>query len=778
MKRFSKLDSKQRTIAVSGFSALALVSLVGGIYAINASADGDIIINFSSAASVTQGDAGAYNIAYTIGQDDVLVTFGNFVDISTSNKTLTINPNDRHDIDFEYRGNFSENYVARLRESGNTTNPFETDLSCTYTSHDENPNTFEEGISHCVIPSELNLPSSSDLIIEAATNNPPVQSGAYVIRMPNAHASDLVNPSNDAVWEFNETESVTMSIQTNDNNPTVTPSNGMQASFSGGAADAKASFSGTINDDVCDTYNFTFSDPNSNFPDTPASCTYDSNTSKSVISVPTNINLPGDSIDFDITKKQSQPVANPFTVFYDSVTTGSTETKVNFDVDGTTVGVTLTGMTYDSNTNKSVSSRDALLGANPTAYFTVDNNFNADTMQFAVSGSEQYHQVLAVNNNVITLTGLNVAEDSIHFGIEVIGNGDEPGPDHPDHPGQPTVAKVTVTSSDDAHSGSYAYAGIFLNERGIDMNCDVDHDTACAPARTINAFEYNYDEENDNNEVTFQFGTRFDRKFVGTITIVGENSQILKTINIANEIVYEDKLSCLKHTHGQELSFRTQVPKSSEYGIIVDTEQNPEENTCIANFLWTSNEEAKNSDEYIGHSHLDLLSVEWTPIGGGEKIIINKEDFNEPLTEAQQNAGMVLEFDPGDDHHPGSLVVSADAVVTMGIVPEYGYQVRSFGVNAAIVTTGEAISEFTFPVGVGNFHLGAEVEKTSDLVATNTEKVTGGTIELGGAEIATGTALLTVSDADIDDEQVNKFKDAAEGYNVSTYLDKSEAKRA
>ena len=48
MKRFSKLDSKQRTIAVSGFSALALVSLVGGIYAINASADGDIIINFNS----------------------------------------------------------------------------------------------------------------------------------------------------------------------------------------------------------------------------------------------------------------------------------------------------------------------------------------------------------------------------------------------------------------------------------------------------------------------------------------------------------------------------------------------------------------------------------------------------------------------------------------------------------------------------------------------------------------------------------------------------------
>lgn len=596
---------------------------------------------------------------------------------------------------------------------------------------------------------------------------------AYIIKMPNAHVVDPANPTNEAVWDFGNNESVILDIQTSDNNPTVTPSNGVQASFSGGGNDAKANFRGLVSGDICNVYEFEFREVTDTNPFTTiAACNYDSSTDKSAISFASTVGgLPGNSVELLVNKRQSQPTENSFTIFYDSVTTGSTENKVNIDVDGTVVGVTLTGMTFDSTTEKSVADRDALFGSTPTAYFTVDENFNSETMQLAISGSDNYHSALTVNNSIATLAGVNVPGDSIHFGIEPKGG--QTDPDDPPHPGQRTTANVTLTSSDAAHRSSYAVAGIRINGEGIDIGCDLAIDPDCSIPETLvkDDFEFNYDAENDSGVVTFTFGTVFDHRFVGNIIITGADNTILKTINVADAINYADKLSCLTHTQGQEILFETTVPLSTEYHIVADVEDNPETNTCIANFLWTSNEEAKGTDEYIGHSRLELLSVEWTPIGGGDKIVISKEDFNKPLTEAQKNAGMVIDFFEGDEHSPGSLVISADAVVTMGIVPEYGYQVTGFGVNEAIVTTGEEISQFTFPVGTGNFHIGAEVTKTEDLVASNTDKVTGGSIELGGAEIATGTALLTVSDADISDDQIDNFKNAAGDYAVSTYLD-------
>lgn len=583
---------------------------------------------------------------------------------------------------------------------------------------------------------------------------------AYIIRMPNAHVVDPANPTNKAVWDFGNNESVTLDIQTS-GNPTVTPLNGVQASFSGGGNDAKANFRGLVSGDICDVYEFEFREATDTNPFTTiAACNYDSSAGKSTISFPSTVgDLPRNSVELLVSKKQSQPTENPFTIFYDNVTTDSTENKVNIDVDGTVVGVTLTGMTFDSATGKSVADRNALFGGNPTAYFVVDESFNPSSMQLVVNGSDNYRQTLELTNGEASLKGLNVPGDWLHLSIEPTGG--QQDPDNPPHPGQQVSTNITISSSDSTHKGSYAKAVIRLNNVWIPVtDCEPSMECDEPTSKTINDFHYNYDEEHDENKVSFTLGSLFIHK-IAKVIINGTE------INIP--INYEDQLSCLTHYKQQSLEFEVQVPKADSYNIVIDTENNADENICIGNFLWDTNEQAEGHDDYIGHSRLDLVRISWTPNEGDEPIVIEGEDLFRELSPELKAQGMVIEFDERDG--VGSLVVPASADVTMRITPDYGYQVTSFGINDAIVATGDAISEFTFPVKEGNFHLGAEVTKTEDMVASNTDKVTGGSIELGGAEIATGTALLTVSDADIDDSQIDNFKNAAGDYDVATYLD-------
>lgn len=426
----------------------------------------------------------------------------------------------------------------------------------------------------------------------------------------------------------------------------------------------------------------------------------------------------------------------------------------------TSVGFTISGTTLDTALARSAVDRNALFAENSDIYFTLDNNFDPNTMQVVLYGTDDYRYVFQPENNDFRFYGANFPEDFTHITIEA-KSGDESGPERPDHPGERPETHITIRSSDAAHRGSFLNSGVFLNERGFHLDECQEGAESCEFD-----FEYNYDAENDGGKVTFEFGTVFLNKFVNKIIINGEQFDI--------SVDYSDELSCLTNFSGQEIKFTITVDKAASYDLTYDIEDldfEGEDVICVSNFLWTSNEEAKGSDEYIGHSHLELIGVSWTPLEGGDPIVIEGEDLSKPLTEEQKAKGMVLEYDPGGEDRAGSLVIPADAVATMKIVPEYGYQVTSFGINEQNVITGETISQFSFPVGRGNFHLGAEVTKVADVVESSTDKVTSGSIELGGAEIADGTALLTVSDADIDEDQINNFKNAASGYTVSTYLD-------
>ena len=109
-------------------------------------------------------------------------------------------------------------------------------------------------------------------------------------------------------------------------------------------------------------------------------------------------------------------------------------------------------------------------------------------------------------------------------------------------------------------------------------------------------------------------------------------------------------------------------------------------------------------------------------------------------------------------------------MVTLQIIPEYGYQVKYLSSNGFALTAGDDISTFTFEVGKGNFHLGAEVVPVADEVITTSESVKTGNIEIDSNEISNGSVRLSVDDVKINDEKKLEFEKQAEGYTVSNYL--------
>ena len=108
----------------------------------------------------------------------------------------------------------------------------------------------------------------------------------------------------------------------------------------------------------------------------------------------------------------------------------------------------------------------------------------------------------------------------------------------------------------------------------------------------------------------------------------------------------------------------------------------------------------------------------------------------------------------------------------MRIIPDYGYQVTSFGINGQDIITGDNISEFTFPIHRGNFHLGAQVTKVNDVVDAKSEKVKSGAIKIANNEVSSGSVVLSVNDVNPSEIKIKGFEEAAgNDYSVQTYLD-------
>ncbi|MBR1910450.1 MAG: leucine-rich repeat domain-containing protein [Lachnospiraceae bacterium] len=110
--------------------------------------------------------------------------------------------------------------------------------------------------------------------------------------------------------------------------------------------------------------------------------------------------------------------------------------------------------------------------------------------------------------------------------------------------------------------------------------------------------------------------------------------------------------------------------------------------------------------------------------------------------------------------------------VVFEFVPEYGYQLTGITINEQPMDASNIMNRFEFTMpNAGNIHFGATFTKTDDVVKSNTDKVSDGSISIGGGELDGGTARLSVSDVTLSAAQIGNFATAASGYDVASYLD-------
>ena len=588
-----------------------------------------------------------------------------------------------------------------------------------------------------------------------------------LVKLPGATVAD---ENNDVFWTFgtgegahNETISFLPSLEKVDA--------GEDKAFRfTDISDIKSNLRGIYNGNFCDSYIARFNAESVNYHQDLV-CAYDTNTFKTELSLDSEeIHLPetdeytltveeirhydiafDDTIDSDETEAAAWVKVQPQGM--EPITIYSETGEFGCMGDETGMQCSVPGLTWDEFSNAS---------------FRITEGFDPDTMEVVIVGADGYHQTLAVtavgDYYEFNLRGSGVNPD--FFGVNVAiepkgGQPDDPDDDGPQpHPGDPTNAVVTVTDRDLSPIAKSFYLGrININWQPIVENEDCEMDSSsCPETYTNDHFVYNLEAGAETVEI--DYGSLFIYKYIGG-TVKVNNTEYPIGLD------YSDRTEWLTHYDHQMVGFTVNVPVADHYDIVVDLDETPGEEIYIANFLWTNDENAKGTDEYIGHSNIELVSILCHVTDNfDEDVLITGEDDVIP-------DGCIIEYDPGNEEHPvGSLVLPNDSTITVRLKTEYGWQVTSFGANGGEITPDpDKIAEYTFNVHRGNFHLGAIVEPVSDEVNAESNKVKKGTIKLGGDEIEEGTAMLTVGDADLTDEEKDKFREEAGDYNISTFLD-------
>ena len=205
------------------------------------------------------------------------------------------------------------------------------------------------------------------------------------------------------------------------------------------------------------------------------------------------------------------------------------------------------------------------------------------------------------------------------------------------------------------------------------------------------------------------------------------------------------------------------VIETKAYKAVFD--EDPTKTTlAVGNFLWFYDESHKDNDDYVKNAYLEIVQVEYN----GE--IYSKDNGNVVLGSAI--SWDVIEKD--GEIVGGEAVLPAGSYVTMKLIPDYGTQLVSLGLNGGGFTADQnEMYTYSFYVGPGNFHLNADFEPVDDVVEASATAVDGGSIALGDGTVDNGTAVLYVGDANVAGAEKTNFENLAadEALEISSYLD-------
>ena len=349
--------------------------------------------------------------------------------------------------------------------------------------------------------------------------------------------------------------------------------------------------------------------------------------------------------------------------------------------------------------------------------------------------TENIKNYLTGENGYTLTAGTDYSLEDVEFRQNGGEPGPEPGGDEPVHggyEGAEKTASITVTGK----------ADFYINDSRMVNGNDGDR---------FENVNYHYD---DNGYVDFYFNCFI----VERITVLKINGT-----NYYNDLPDPGKEggkdALLAACKGQLYEFKITVPYS-ESGYEIESnvkwlDDSDKEYMVVGNFLWTYMDQNQ-GDDYIDHGRMELLGVKY-----------NDTDYS---PEDLKNPGTGFDWDQNENS--GSAVLPVGAVVTVKLVPDYGYQLTSFGINGGDFNTGEEQSVFTFEIKPGNAHLGAHFTPVDNTVTSSSNMVKSGSIELK-SDLSGGSAQLEISDAEneLSDEKTEAFETAAGDYVIADYFD-------
>ena len=128
--------------------------------------------------------------------------------------------------------------------------------------------------------------------------------------------------------------------------------------------------------------------------------------------------------------------------------------------------------------------------------------------------------------------------------------------------------------------------------------------------------------------------------------------------------------------------------------------------------------------------------------GTAEIIKINGQDVSQMTFSNFAN-------NPGDKSG-GHLAVKRDDVVTIKLIPDYGYQLSGASINGVTLAPQTEVSTFTFTMPDTNVHFKGIFTQTSDEINTSATKVSSASFENGANAAPSGNLRLTVADSNED----------------------------
>ena len=126
--------------------------------------------------------------------------------------------------------------------------------------------------------------------------------------------------------------------------------------------------------------------------------------------------------------------------------------------------------------------------------------------------------------------------------------------------------------------------------------------------------------------------------------------------------------------------------------------------------------------------------------GTAEIIKINGQDVSQmTFSNFANNSG---------DKSGGHLAVKRDDVVTIKLIPDYGYQLSGASINGVTLAPQDEVSTFTFTMPDTNVHFKGIFKQTQDEINTSGTKVSSASVENGANAAPSGNLRLTVEDSD------------------------------